>query len=49
VAVQRAHEKAVIHDGDRRQLESLIERLFARADVPAMRSAKVISKLQPGL
>ena len=49
VAVQRAHEQAVIHDGDRRQLESLIERLFARADVPALRSAKAISKLQPGL
>lgn len=49
VAVQRAHEQAVIHDGDRRQLEALIERLFARADVPAVRSAKSVSKLHPGL
>lgn len=48
VAVQRAHEQAVIHDGDRRQLESLIERLFARADVPTVRSAKAVSKLHPG-
>jgi hypothetical protein len=49
VAVQRAHEQAVIHEGDRRQLESLIERLFTRAGIPAVRSAKSVSKLHPGL
>ncbi len=49
VAVQRAHEQAVIHEGVRRQLEALIERLFARADVPTARSAKAVSKLHPGL
>ena len=49
VAVQRAHEQAVIHEGDRRQLQALIARLFAAVDVPAARSAKAISKLRPGL
>ena len=49
VAVQRAHEQAVIHEGDRRQLEALIERQFARAELPAVRSAKSVSKLHPGL
>jgi hypothetical protein len=49
VALQRAHEQAVIHDGDRRQLEALIERLFAASTLPALRSAKSVSKLRPGL
>ena len=49
VAVQRAHEQAVIHEGDRRQLEALIERLFAATDVTTSRSAKAVSKLRPGL
>jgi hypothetical protein len=49
VAVQRAHEQAVIHDGDRRQMEALVERLLVTRDISATRSAKSISKLRPGL
>lgn len=49
VALQRAHEQAVIHDGDRRQMQALIERLFAASAVPTWRSAKSVSKLRPGL
>lgn len=44
----RAHEQAVIHGDERRQLNALIERLFAQTDLPAVRSAKSSSKLQPG-
>ncbi len=49
VALQRAHEQAVIHDGDRRQVEALIERIFATEAVPTQRSAKSVTKLRPGL
>jgi hypothetical protein len=49
VALQRAHEQAVIHDGDRRQVEALIERIFAAEAVPTQRSAKSVSKLRPAL
>lgn len=49
VALQRAHEQAVIHNGDKLQLESLIERFFIKSGVTAGRSAKSISKLRPGL
>jgi hypothetical protein len=49
VAIQRAHEQAVIHDGDRRQVEALIERVFAMEAVPTQRSAKSVSKLRPAL
>jgi hypothetical protein len=44
----RAHEQAVIHSDERRQLNALIERLFIQADVPSLRSAKASSKLRPG-
>jgi hypothetical protein len=44
----RAHEQAVIHSGERRQLTAMIERLFAQLDVPTLRSAKAASKLRPG-
>lgn len=44
----RAHEQAVIHGDERRQLGALIERLFAQSDLPALRSAKSSSKLRPG-
>jgi hypothetical protein len=44
----RAHEQAVIHGDERRQLSALIERLFVQSDVPTTRSAKSTSKLQPG-
>ena len=49
VALQRAHEQAVIHTGDRHQLEALIERLMATERVAVSRSAKSVSKLRPGL
>ncbi len=49
VALQRAHEQAVIHEGDRRQLQSLVERLLTAEDVALARSAKSSSKLRPGL
>ena len=49
VALQRAHEQAVIHGGDRRQLEALIERLMVMEDVSVARSAKSVSKLRPGM
>ncbi len=44
----RAHEQAVIHGSERRQLNAVIERLFVQMDVPALRSAKATSKLRPG-
>lgn len=44
----RAHENAVIHGDERRQITALIERLLAETRVPARRSAKATSKLQPG-
>lgn len=46
VALQRAHEQAVIHDDDRRHLEAVIERLLTHADVPLSVSAKTATKLQ---
>ena len=46
--LQRAHEQAVIHEADRRQLQALVERLFARQDIVPLRSAKAVSKLSPG-
>ena len=49
VALERAHEQAVIHDGDRRQLQAVIERLFAAELVGGGRSAKSMSKLRPAL
>ena len=49
VALQRAHEQAVIHEGDRRQLQSLVERLLTAEDIALARSAKASSKLRPGL
>jgi hypothetical protein len=49
VAVQRAHEQAVIHNGDRRQMEALVERVFLDDGVATTRSAKSVSKLKPGL
>lgn len=44
----RAHEQAVIHGSERRQLHALIERLLIQQDVPSFRSAKSTSKLRPG-
>ncbi len=44
----RAHEQAVIHGSERRQLNALIERLFIQQDLPVFRSAKSTSKLRPG-
>jgi len=49
VALQRAHEQAVIHEGDRRQLEALIERMLTQQSVRLGRSAKAESKLRPRL
>lgn len=49
VALQRAHEQAVIHEGDRRQLEALIERSLVAHNVAPGRSAKAVTKLRPGL
>jgi hypothetical protein len=45
----RAHEQAVIHSDERRQLDMLIERLLLQADVPALRSTKAAAKLRPGV
>ncbi|MBA3946425.1 MAG: DNA double-strand break repair nuclease NurA [Herpetosiphonaceae bacterium] len=45
--VQRAHEQAVIHDDDRRYLQTLIERLLVQADIPLQTTAKAASKLHP--
>jgi hypothetical protein len=45
----RAHEQAVIHGDERRQLTALIERLLAQSQVAAERSAKASSKLRPGV
>lgn len=44
----RAHEQAVIHTDERRQIHSLIERLLIQAGVTPRRSAKSSSKLRPG-
>ncbi len=44
----RAHEQAVIHGSERRQLDAMLERLFVQMDIPALRSAKATSKLRPG-
>lgn len=43
----RAHEQAVIHGEERRQINALIERLLIQAEVPTLQSAKTASKLQP--
>lgn len=43
----RAHEQAVIHGSERRQLNALIERLLIQQDLPVLRSAKSSSKLRP--
>ncbi len=45
--VQRAHEQAVIHNSDRRHLQTVIDTLLVQADVPVGHSAKAASKLQP--
>jgi hypothetical protein len=44
----RAHEQAVIHGDERRQITALIERLLAQSQIMAERSAKASSKLRPG-
>ena len=44
----RAHEQAVIHGDERRQITALIERLLIQSQVPTERSAKAASKLRPG-
>lgn len=44
----RAHEQAVIHGDERRQITALIERLLIQAQVTPERSAKATSKLRPG-
>lgn len=44
----RAHEQAVIHGDERRQINAMIERLFVQHDLPTTRSAKASSKLKPG-
>jgi hypothetical protein len=45
----RAHEQAVIHGDERRQITALIERLLIQSQVPTERSAKANSKLRPGV
>ena len=47
VALQRAHEQAVIHETDRRHLDAVIERLLAQAEVSLEATAKTATKLQP--
>lgn len=44
--IARAHEQAVVHGDERRQLTTMIERLLAQAHVTAERSAKATSKLR---
>lgn len=44
----RAHEQAVIHGAERRQLAALIERQLAQVNAPMLRSSKASSKLRPG-
>ncbi|MDW7981810.1 MAG: DNA double-strand break repair nuclease NurA [Thermomicrobium sp.] len=44
LALQEAHEQAVIHQDQRRQIESLLDRLFAETGVVQERSAKERSK-----
>lgn len=45
----RAHEQAVIHRDERRQITALIERLLIQSQVTPERSAKAASKLRPGV
>ncbi|HEY0601344.1 MAG TPA: DNA double-strand break repair nuclease NurA [Herpetosiphonaceae bacterium] len=45
----RAHEQAVIHGDERRQITALIERLLIQSQVTPERSAKSSSKLRPGV
>lgn len=45
--IARAHEQAVIHGDERRQVNALIERLLTQERIPSTRSAKATSKLRP--
>ncbi|GAC1362636.1 MAG: DNA double-strand break repair nuclease NurA [Herpetosiphon sp.] len=45
--LQRAHEQAVIHDDDRRHLQTMVHQHLARASILPLASAKTATKLRP--